>query len=68
MLFSLGQSSNRKAILRNLLEKLPSFPAWRPSDARNYLTSNRKAILRNLLEKHPSFPAKRPADARNICC
>jgi len=34
MLFSFEQSSDRKAILRNLLKKHSSFPAGRPADAK----------------------------------
>jgi len=34
MLFSFEQSSDRKAILRNLLKKHYPFPAWRPADAK----------------------------------
>jgi len=48
MHFSLGQSSDRKAILRNLLEMHHCFLAGRPADAAEYLTSDRKAILRNI--------------------
>jgi len=54
MHFSLGQSSDREAILRNLLEMHCSFPAERPADAAECLTSDRAAILRNLLEMHTS--------------
>jgi len=39
MLFSLEQSSDRKAILRNLLKKPSSFPAKRPSGADGFVTS-----------------------------
>jgi len=42
MHFSLGQSSDRKAILRNLLEMHCPFPAGRPADAAEYL------IMRNI--------------------
>jgi len=36
MLFSLGQSSDCFAILRNLLEKHHCFPVRRPADAKEY--------------------------------
>jgi len=36
MLFSLGQSSDRIAILRNLLEKHHPFPAKRPMGAKEW--------------------------------
>jgi len=60
MLFSLGQSSDCFAILRNLLKKHTLFPAKRPADAKEILG------LRNLLKKHTLFPKKRPADAMEI--
>ena len=63
MHFSLEQSSDREAILRNLLEMHRCFPAGRPADAAEYLTLDREAILWNLLEMHRCFPAGRPADA-----
>jgi len=42
--FSFGQSSDRKAILRNLLKIHIRFPAGRPSDVAEDHSSDRKAI------------------------
>ena len=83
MCFSLGQSSDCYAILRNLLETHTSFSAKRPADAKvghlgefldiNPLafflgqSSDCYAILRNLLKTHTGLYAGRPADAKERC-
>ena len=76
MLFSLGQSSDCFAILRNLLETHTYFSARRPADAKESQSSvkqYRHSMIESLIaspaestQKRVIFAGRRPADAKEL--